>query len=101
MTRKNTYQRRDRCVIYNALPHFENPERLIISLYEKLAGNGRLTVAHSENGEKINRRHEGEAREVSLGLMPAGELAVLFSRCFFVDTVIDNDDMYVVSGTKK
>jgi ubiquinone/menaquinone biosynthesis C-methylase UbiE len=90
----------DCCVIYSALPHFDNPKRLFEVLSRSINEDGRLTVAHSESKEKINMRHEGSASEVSLGLVPAAELALMFSPYFTVDTIIDDDDMYVVSGKK-
>jgi demethylmenaquinone methyltransferase/2-methoxy-6-polyprenyl-1,4-benzoquinol methylase len=90
----------DRCVVYSALPHFENAVRLISKLAQALNQDGRLTVAHSESREKIDQRHRGSAHNVSVGLMPASELASLISPYFQVDTVIDNDEMYVISGVK-
>ena len=37
----------DCCVIYNAFPHFEEPERLVERLAQWVKPGGRLTVAHS------------------------------------------------------
>jgi len=89
----------DRCVIYSALPHFTDAAKLIEKLSLALKPDGRLTVAHSESRDTIDQRHKGSARDVSVGLMPATELAMLFSPFFQVDFVID-DDIYVVSGKK-
>ena len=89
----------DRCVVYSALPHFKDAAKLIEKLSLALEPDGRLTVAHSESREAIDQRHKGSARDVSVGLMPATELAMLFSPFFHVDFVID-DDIYVVSGKK-
>jgi ubiquinone/menaquinone biosynthesis C-methylase UbiE len=89
-----------RCVVYSAFPHFEHPTRLIETLINHLEPNGRLTIAHSESKEMIDQRHKYGASEVSNGLMPATELAKLFTPYLSVDVVIDDDDMYVVSGTK-
>jgi demethylmenaquinone methyltransferase/2-methoxy-6-polyprenyl-1,4-benzoquinol methylase len=91
----------DRCVVYSALPHFKNAAKLIAKLSLDLKQNGRLTVAHSESREMIDQRHNGSAHDVSVGLMPASELELLFSPFFHVDTIIDNDEMYIVSGIKK
>jgi len=90
----------DRCVIYNALPHFEDPARLIKTLSNFLKPGGRLTVAHGESRDKINERHMHGASEVSLSLMPADELSHLFSPFFDVDVVVDGE-IYVVSGVKR
>lgn len=91
----------DCCVVYNAFPHFEDPSRLIEALSKNLGPGGRLTVAHGDSRDKINDRHRHGASEVSLGLMPADELALLFAPFFEVDAVVDSDEIYVVSGVKK
>lgn len=91
----------DCCVVYSALPHFENPSALIEKLSRHLAPGGRFTVAHSDSKETINHRHENDAKEVSMGLISAEELALLFEPFFDVDVLIDDDEMYVVSGSKK
>lgn len=90
----------NRCVVYSAFPHFDDPARLIETLSHHLEPNGRLTVAHSESRERIDERHKNGASEVSHGLMTATELIKLFDPYLSVDVAIDNDEMYVVSGTK-
>jgi len=90
----------DRCVVYNALPHFEDPARLIKVLSEALKPGGRLTIAHGESRDEINERHRHGASEVSLSLMPAKELARLFAPFLEVDVLLD-EDIYIVSGVKK
>ena len=91
----------DICMIYNAFPHFPNPESLIQSLSEKLKDGGRLTVAHSMGRKQLDSHHSGSAQKVSNGLMHEDELAKLFEACFEVDVKISNEGMYVVSGYKK
>jgi demethylmenaquinone methyltransferase/2-methoxy-6-polyprenyl-1,4-benzoquinol methylase len=49
----------------------------------------------------INAHHEGAAHHVSNGLMPVEEMKALFEPWFHVDTVISNDEMYQVAGTKR
>ena len=89
----------DRIVILNALPHFPDPARLLACLGEHLAPGGRLTVAHDRCRDSINGHHERRASAVSLGLPPAEETAELFPLSLNVDTVIDSQRCYVVSGT--
>lgn len=89
----------DRIVILNALPHFPDPERLLSCLGDRLAPGGRLTVAHDRCRDSINGHHQRKASAVSLGLPPAEETAELFPLSLDVDTVIDGDRFYVVSGT--
>ncbi len=90
----------DRCVVFNALPHFKDAAHLIEKLSQALKTDGRLTVAHSESREIIDKRHKGSAHAVSVGLMPASELAVLFSPFIQFDCVVDGE-IYIVSGIKK
>lgn len=88
----------DCCVVYNAFPHFPNPERLISRLAAWLRPDGRLTVAHGMSLDALNCHHSRHAAKVSRGMMPASELAKLFYTRFRVDTVISDDEKYVVSG---
>ena len=95
----------DRCfdviMIYNAFPHFPEPERLIRVLASRLKHGGRLSIAHGMSREKIDRHHEGGASKVSMGLMSETKLKKLMEPYFDVDVVISDDNMYQVSGTKK
>ena len=91
----------DAIVIYNALPHFADPEGLIARLSTLLGQGGILTVAHGMSREKINACHTGSAEHVSSGLMEAETLAKLFSSVLQVTTLISNDDMYQVAGRKQ
>ena len=90
----------DRCMIYSAMPHFESPARLISFLSGKLAPQGRLTVAHSESRAVINQTHQTRASDVAMALMPAAALAKLFAPHLSVDILVDDHNLYVVSGTK-
>ncbi len=91
----------DLIVVYNAFPHFPDPEALIKKLASLLNSGGRLTVAHGASREEINACHEGEASKVSLGLMSETDLAKLFEPYFKVETVISDNTMYQVSGILK
>ena len=88
----------DRCMVYNAFPHFPSPERLIWHLSRQLVPGGRLTVAHGMNRADINRHHSGSASKVSVGLIPETELADILQEWFAVDVAVSNDEIYVVSG---
>lgn len=89
----------DRCVVYNAFPHFPEPARLVRQLSSWLKPGGRLTVAHGMSLEQLNRHHSGRAAKVSMGMMPAGDLAEIFGQWFRVDTVVSDREKYIVSGT--
>lgn len=91
----------DAIVVYNALPHFSDPEGLIKHLSHMLREGGILTVAHGMSREQINACHTGAAGHVSAGLMEAEELKAVFSRYLQVTTVISDDRMYQVAGRRQ
>jgi demethylmenaquinone methyltransferase/2-methoxy-6-polyprenyl-1,4-benzoquinol methylase len=90
----------DCVVVYNAFPHFPDPERLIARLAELLKPGGTLTVAHGMSRERIDAHHHGAAHHVSNGLMPAEDLAAIFAKHLAVTKVLSNDRMYQVVGQK-
>ena len=90
----------DCVVVYNAFPHFPDPESLIACLSELLKPGGTFTVAHGMSREKIDARHHESASHVSNGLMSAEELALIFAKHLTVTAVISNDMMYQVAGKK-
>ena len=91
-------ERFQRCVLYNALPHFPDPARLIARLARMLAPGGRLTVAHGMSRESINARHAATAAAVSIPLLPADELAGILRAYLSVDVIVSDEARYVVSG---
>ena len=86
----------DCIVVYNAFPHFPDPERLIAVLAGLLKAGGTLTVAHGMSREKIDTHHRGTASQVSNGLMRAEELAAIFGKYLTVTAVVSDDRMYQV-----
>ena len=96
-----TEKRFDCIIVYNAFPHFADPEGLIRHLAGLLKPGGTLTVAHGMSREKINAHHQGTPERVSCGLMPAEELAAIFGKFLRVTTVISDERMYQVVGSLK
>lgn len=90
----------DNAVVYNAFPHFPNPESLLQTLVRCVRVGGTVTIAHGMSREQINKCHEGGAKKVSLGLMPVEELAELMRKYLDVITVISDERMYQVVGRK-
>lgn len=88
----------DSIVVYNAFPHFPEPERLIAALTAKLKPGGRLTIAHGMSRESLNRHHSGAASKVSVELMHEDNLAKLMERFLVVDMKISDDEKYIVSA---
>ena len=90
----------DRIMVYNAFPHFPNPEQLIASLCAHLNPDGTLTVAHGMSRAAIDSHHAGTASKVSVGLMHEDDLERIFSRHLTVITKISDDQMYQLTGKK-
>lgn len=88
----------DSIVVYNAFPHFPEPERLVAALTAELKHGGRLTIAHGMSRESLNRHHSGAASKVSVELMHEDNLAKLMERFLVVDVKISDDEKYIVSG---
>lgn len=89
----------DAIMIYNAFPHFPEPERLIASLVKKLKKGGTLTVAHGMSRAALHHHHSGVASSVSIDLLHEDELADIFTRCGLqVSAKISDDEKYIVSG---
>lgn len=90
----------DCIMVYNAFPHFPEPEKLIAKLASMLRPGGTLTVAHGMSREAIDRHHSGSASGVSLGLMHEDDLEKLFAAHMQVYCKISDERMYQVSGRK-
>ena len=88
----------DCIMIYNAFPHFPEPDKLFARLSGLLKEGGRVTVAHGMSRAKIDAHHEGAASKVSVGLMEENALAALMGRWLTVDTIISDNEKYIVSG---
>lgn len=91
----------DAVVVYNAFPHFPDPERLVAHLASLLRPGGVLTVAHGMGRAAIDGHHKGRASVVSRGLMSAQELAAIFEKHLTVTTVLSTEEMYQVAGEKR
>lgn len=91
-------QKFDAAVVFNAFPHFGNPENLIKVLSGFLKPGGRLTVCHDMSRAELDRLHAHNAGKVSMGLMHEDELEKLFNLYLKCDIKISDDEKYVVSG---
>jgi len=91
----------DAVMVYNAFPHFPDPEHLVAALAALTAPGGKLSVAHGMSRAALLSHHAGRASRVSVELIGEDRLAEIFSPWFDVDTVISNEYMYQVAGTRK
>ena len=99
---RTRFETRFDCImIYNAFPHFPEPERLIAHLAGLLTPGGTLTVAHGLSRSALDAHHEKTARAVSNGLLPVETLAGLFAKHLTVTVRISDGDMYQVVGQRR
>ena len=90
----------DCIVVYNAFPHFPNPENLIFVLSQLLKEGGTLTVAHGMSREKIDAHHRGAASKVSAGLMHEDDLAAIMEKRLTLTVKLSDEKMYQVTAKK-
>ena len=90
----------DRCMVYNALPHFSDPGQLLRQLANCVKPGGRLTIAHGCSKELLDRYHAAHAAEVSHPLPEAEALSRMLDHWFVVDICLDDAEKYVVSGLR-
>lgn len=91
----------DCIVVYNAFPHFPDPDALIKKLSSMLKPGGILTVAHGMSRKMLDKHHSGSASKVSNRLMSEDELAEIFGKYLKVTVKISDDTMYQVAGIKQ
>lgn len=96
--KENLDKKFDCIMIYNAFPHFPDPENLIRVLSACLKEEGTLTVAHGMSRAQIDNCHTGSASKVSNGLMGEEELAEIFQKYLQVTVKISDEKMYQVTG---
>jgi len=91
----------DCVMVYNAFPHFPHPAHLIARLAELTCPGGTLTVAHGMSRERLRRHHAGSAQAVSIDLLSADELRLIFAPWFDVTVCASDDEHYQVTGVRR
>lgn len=91
----------DVVMVYNAFPHFPNPEALIRCLAALTRPGGRLSIAHSMSRAALADHHAGRAGSVSIELLHEQELAKLMGQWFDVDVIVSDERMYQVCGKRR
>ena len=97
----NFQDKYDAVMIYNAFPHFPEPQKLLTNLSKALKCGGRLTVAHGLSEEELEKCHSTAAKDVSLPLPSKEKLADMMSSHFKVDVTVSDEEKYIVSGIKR
>ena len=91
----------DRCVIYNAFPHFPNPYALIKNLASCVKPGGILTIAHGSSREHIDSHHMQHAGTVSIRLLSDDEFVELLTPYFEITVLVSDDSMLQIVGVRK
>lgn len=90
----------DCIVVYNSLPHFEDPEKLVCHLSQLLKEGGHLTIAHGASRERINMHHNN-VMYVSRKLLAMEELSDIFQKYLEISDAVSDDRMYLITGTRR
>ena len=91
----------DAVVVFNAFPHFPDPQALVGHLSRCVAPGGTLTIAHDMGRKDLDSHHEGCASEISHGMMHEDDVAALFGADFDMRAVVSEKEIFVVAGTRR
>jgi demethylmenaquinone methyltransferase/2-methoxy-6-polyprenyl-1,4-benzoquinol methylase len=90
----------DSIIVYNAFPHFQDPQALLSNLVSHLERGGLLTIAHSAGRDELNRFHKEHSCPVSLALPAAEDVALMMGKHLSIKHVVSEEHLYLVSGEK-
>lgn len=90
----------DNIVVYNAFPHFGNPEGLISNLSSCLKNGGKLTIAHGMSRDRINAHHCNISKNLFVDLITIDELSDLVGRYLRVTITVSDENMYQIVAEK-
>ena len=91
----------DCVIVHNAYPHFLDKLALADAIHRSLRVGGRFVIAHSDSRAKINGCHHKLDSNISTYLQAAAIEAQNFQATFDVDIIIDDADIYMISGVRK
>ena len=97
----DTQSRYDLIMIYNALPHLPEREKLFAHLSGLLKENGRLVIAHGLSLEKLTQVHDGVPSEVADDFPKLETLKKELSEKLTVIEIINNDNLFCLTAVKK
>lgn len=86
--------------LYSAYPHFKDKDKLFSHLLSLASYGGKIVIAHSMGREEINKIHEKNCDVKDHSLPPVEVTTEIMSKYFKVDKMIDNREMYYISGIK-
>lgn len=86
----------DLAVIYNAYPHFSDPEALSESLNGALSKNGYFAIIHSMSRDRLVRHHQNVPSNVSRNLKSPAKEAYYFEKHFKLVSFRDDDKFWML-----
>ena len=91
----------DVAMIFNAFPHFMEPEKIIIATAKNLKYGGRIAISHDIGRQELDHHHQKKASEISIPLLHPDDLVKLMTPYFNIAVVVANNHMFQVSGINK
>lgn len=89
----------DVITLYNAYPHFLDKDAFAKAALRILKPGGRLIIFHGAGRDVINSCHKGESvSRISMGLGTTEEETKKLAPYFDIDTAVDREHLYLISG---
>jgi len=89
-------------IIYNAFPHFEEPQKIVLSASRQLIGGGRLIIAHSMNRTELNLKHKEVGGIVGNHILVCDdEIRRMLEIAGFSDILIEDTEYFYTFAVKK
>lgn len=85
----------DCCIVYNTFQHFADPRAALEHITTLLRPGGRLLISHSQSRKIMPSDHLNDA------FLPARALQILIEDLYRLDTIIDSNAMFLISGLKR
>jgi demethylmenaquinone methyltransferase/2-methoxy-6-polyprenyl-1,4-benzoquinol methylase len=87
--------------IFNAFPHFYNPETIFEKSYNLLKTGGKLIIAHSMTREELNQIHRDAGKEVENDILISDEkFRELYHNSKFQESIVENTYYFYSLGIK-
>ena len=90
----------DVIVLYNAYPHFLEPEKLAKRFYASLKKGGKFAIVHSLGRKELDSHHAAIASKVSRSLDPVEEEAKRFDSFFHIEEAVEGEHFFFLAGSK-
>ena len=90
----------DVIVLYNAYPHFLEPEKLAKRFYASLKKGGKFAIVHSLGRKELDTHHAAIASKVSRSLDPVEEEAKRFDSFFHIEEAVEGEHFFFLAGSK-